>query len=208
MDSSSSEPHTILLPRQPLGEHTQSHSPLAGTTRDDKHTPINSPASLWPNSSHSIMPGLNQATVYAKPDVKPIISQKGMLVVSNYSPSEGEGGVPIAVDVQLFWPENPGDGEFPPMKLRLVTGRTAIPTFVQRLNLPNSESNDGHPSKRSVTRLRATANVPDYAGTRYLEHTSVPLTLQAVSPSPPNDVLDQVIFGTFTYWGPRTSSFP
>ena len=141
-----------------------------------------------------------------------MVSQNAMLVVLNYSPTEGEAGVPIAVDIDLCTTMQSGDGKMPPMKLRLVIGRTALPTIVRDLSPPaNIEGNNDGPEQphgRSVFRLRVTANAPDYFGARFPEQQSVPLTLQAIGPVSPNDVIDQVIFGSFTYWGPSTSICP
>ena len=151
------------------------------------------------------MPALVQVPQCPQAEVKPLVSQKGMLVVLNHSPTEGEEGVPIAVDIDLCTTGESGDGELPPMKLRLVIGRTALPTTVRDLSPSNLETSNGQTFSRSVFRLRVTANAPDYAGARYSEQMAVPLTLQAIGPASPNDVLDQVIFGSFTYWGSSAS---
>lgn len=202
---------TLPLPHQQIDKQlststTPSRSPTAEDAlqdtpvdREDSNSP-HPPLSRERTPASDNMPALLRIPQHSAIDDKPLVSQSGMLVVLSYSPAEGEEGVPIAVDIELVTAGSSGNDEPPPIKLRIVIGRTALPTTVRDLSPPHDESGNGQPHGKGVYRLRVTANAPDYKGARYPEQMSVPLTLQAIGPASQDSTIDQVIFGSFAYW--------
>lgn len=139
----------------------------------------------------------------------PLISSSGMIVVLDYTPSEGEANIPITVNVEL----RPGaaDNEttlgynmsLTSMKLRLVFGRTAVKTTVNRA--VSTLGYDGEVyDQTSVTRLRLHANAPAHAEVRFPSQFCVPLSIQAMDEA--TKVIETFTFGSFTYWTPCESA--
>ncbi|KAF9071102.1 hypothetical protein BDP27DRAFT_552994 [Rhodocollybia butyracea] len=104
-------------------------------------------------------------------------SPNNMIHVLEYSPKEGERGVPITV--RLHFNHSSSDAVF----LRLVVGTRPLPTKVREL--PNVTYGNWQ--------LDATA--PSFEG---FDSDKVLLSVQALDQN--NQVMDTVTFGEFTYW--------
>ncbi|KAJ8077058.1 hypothetical protein PM082_001481 [Marasmius tenuissimus] len=117
---------------------------------------------------------------------KPVLSLNGTFRVVDYSPQEGEGGVPITVRIH-FHQDSPNA-----IFVRLVVGGRPVPTRVEEL--PGV--------KFAKWKLHATVPVLDPSST--LE--SVSLEIQALDQS--SRVLDLANAGNFSYWLSDRSNYP
>lgn len=106
-------------------------------------------------------------------------SRSGMIHVLEYSPKEGERGVPISV--RLHFDHNFSDAIF----LRLVVGTRALPTKVREL------------SDVTYGRWQLDATAPSFESPGY-DSDKVLLSVQALDKN--NQVIDNVTFGYFSYW--------
>lgn len=142
----------------------------------------------------------------------PIVSKSGMIVVLDYSPTEGESRVPIMVNVQLrAGPELVGEAQRhaafdssaePDIKLRIVIGRTALPTTIRELPVPAPDT-ELYRNAPKLHRLRVCAYAPPLSDVRFPDSLCVPLTIQVMVGQ--TDVFESLSFGTFTYWEPGES---
>ncbi|KAL5507066.1 hypothetical protein ACEPAH_6522 [Sanghuangporus vaninii] len=137
----------------------------------------------------------------------PLVSARGMIVVLDFTPSEGEADTPVTVNLELR--SNAADDKdfsqdmsLTSLKLRLVFGRTAVKTTVRRLPpLLLTDMKDG-PEQKSSLHLQLRASAPLHSDVRFPEQFCVPLTIQAMDGS--TKVVESFTFGSFTYWAPTT----
>ena len=108
-----------------------------------------------------------------------ISSPIGILQVFSYTPTEGEQGVPITVNVGLQYT---GVGA---VHVRLFVGRKPIPTIVREL--PDSSYGAWH----------LEGVVPAF-DTQQPKSLTVPVAVQALNSE--SAILDTVTFGEFKYW--------
>lgn len=157
------------------------------------------------NSSSS--PGSASTTLLGR-STSPLVSARGMIVVLDFTPSEGEADTPVTVNLQLR--SNPGDDKedlgqkmsLTSLKLRLVFGRTAVKTTVRRLP-PSLLAMKDHRDQKSPLHLQLRASAPSYSEARFPEQFCVPLTIQAMDGS--TKVVESFTFGSFSYWAPSKS---
>lgn len=163
------------------------------------HLPLNASLDsvlLAPPSAPTVSPSSLSRTF--------VRSKSGMLVVTDFAPTEGEENVPITVGVLLDANALPvgmtlvrGNSE---VKLRLVFGRTAVKTDVKRM-LPTAEADtmSGIEGRNSL-HLKLNAFIPPYADSRFPEQRGVPMSVQVMGGQ--DNVIESFTFGMFTYWGP------
>ena len=110
-------------------------------------------------------------------------SSIGILQVYEYTPREGEHGIPLTVNIDLQYS---GMGA---VHVRLVVGRKAIPTVVREL----ADASYGAWVLEGV--------IPAFD---HHQHKTllVPVTVQALNND--MDVIDTVTFGNFRYWAPES----
>ncbi|KAF8828966.1 hypothetical protein HHX47_DHR3001044 [Lentinula edodes] len=111
-------------------------------------------------------------------------SSNNMIHVLEYSPHEGEIGVPITVRLH-FNPNNSSDAVF----LRLVVGSTPMPTKVREL------------SELTYGRWQLDAIAPAFENPA-LGSDRVPLSVEALDKN--SHVIDTVTFGEFAFWTPNS----
>ncbi|KAJ3868558.1 hypothetical protein EV359DRAFT_32051 [Lentinula novae-zelandiae] len=111
-------------------------------------------------------------------------SPNNMIHVLEYSPHEGEIGVPITVRLH-FNPNNSSDAVF----LRLVVGSTPMPTKVREL------------SELTYGRWQLDAIAPAFENPA-LGSDRVPLSVEALDKN--SHVIDTVTFGEFAFWTPNS----
>ena len=171
---------------------------------------IGQPGSIQPEArslafAASHIPHNPTAATPVRRPASPLVSPRGMIVVLSHTPSEGEANIPVTVTVELRLDAAGEDSAFAnrmslnSMKLRLVFGRTAVRTLVNRLPSPSQPDSNGETEQKNVLRLRLHANAPPHSEVRFPEFR-VPLTVQAMDDS--TEILDSFTFGYFTYWTP------
>lgn len=135
----------------------------------------------------------------------PTESTSGMISVTDYTPTEGEGHIPIIVHVELRGNED-GDkfgykASLNGMKLRLIFGRTAVRTIVNRL-VPTGPDAESKLEDDDVLRLRLYATTPDHLECHHND-LKVPLSVQAMDAE--TEHVETLVFGSFLYWSPSES---
>ena len=211
-----SHPSTSSLSSQIYDEQGVYHSASVCTREcqpNSSNAHLPSPF-LHPDSGH-LLPDAGYLSTAAVNSRLPCIpsfprfSPSGMIVVIDYTPSEGEANIPITVNLELrTGPQVPhyalghdlsSTSEHPEMKLRLVLGRTAVKTTVKRLVMPPRLDSEA-PDACHTVRLRLHAFAPPHSEVRLPEQLCVPMTIQAMD-STTNEI-EAFTFGTFTYWEP------
>lgn len=200
--------HLESLPSAHLQMRDCSFSSSYHSSIDSKGT--SQPDSSFPESrslalSTSQLPPSPDPATPACPPASPSISPRGMIVVLDHTPSEGEANIPITVTLELRLDAWGDDGSFASnmslnsMKLRLVFGRTAVRTLVSRLSPTSQPDGSGETGPRDAMQLRLHANAPSHSEVRFPAYR-VPLTIQAMDET--TKVLESFTFGSFTYWTP------
>lgn len=187
-----SDQFTSTLSSQPRGIMAPPHLPLNASLDS---------VLLAPPSAPTVSPSSLSRTF--------VRSKSGMLVVTDFAPTEGEENVPITVGVLLDANSLPdgmtlvrGSSE---VKLRLVFGRTAVKTDVKRM-LPGAEADamSGNEGRHSL-HLKLNAFIPPYADSRFPEQRGVPMSVQMMGGQ--DNIIESFTFGMFTYWGPGSFHF-
>ncbi|KAL5523995.1 hypothetical protein ACEPAG_8168 [Sanghuangporus baumii] len=136
-----------------------------------------------------------------------LVSGRGMIVVLDFTPSEGEADTPVTVNLELR--SNAADDKdfgqdmsLTSLKLRLVFGRTAVKTTVRRLPPLLLTDVKDDPEQKPSLHLQLRASAPLHSDVRFPERFCVPLTIQAMDGS--TKVVESFTFGSFTYWAPTT----
>ena len=182
----------------------------ASTSSETRQGNASSPAADGPAASSQVYEywmhdRSRNPSPFVVPQSLPVTSESGMILVTDYTPTEGEGNVPISVNVEMRGVENEKNfgskASLTGMKLRLIFGRTAVKTVVNRLAYADGDSTSG---EEDVLRLRLYANTPDHAECRF-DDLKVPLAIQAMDSQ--TSAVETVVFGSFHYWSPSMQSF-
>lgn len=115
----------------------------------------------------------------------PIVSPKGIIHVLGFTPKEGERGVPITVRIHFRCDLSE------PIFVRLLVGLKPVPTKVREV------------SGSVYGRWQLDAAVPSHDEDKV--STKVFLSVQVLSDD--GIIIDEVVFGEFSYWAPCKSFF-
>ena len=185
-------PEAYIIPDRSDATHSQPRNAM----------PPHLPASASLDSV--LLPPSDAATISPSSLTRtPARSKSGMLVVTDFAPSEGEENVPFAVGVLLDANALP-DGvtlmrNNTEIRLRLVFGRTAVKTNVQRMLSVEADMMT-QIEGREFIHLKLKAFIPPYIESRFPEQRGVPMSVQVMEGQA--RVLESFTFGMFTYWGP------